>query len=84
MKKIISSIMLCIFLFSLLFTMGCAKETTNSPIVQRDDKVVFSFRGKTVTESEFGYYLSLYKGYELFTFLFYFYAHCLFLQTKNP
>ncbi|MBE6627017.1 MAG: hypothetical protein E7628_07550 [Ruminococcaceae bacterium] len=62
MKKIISSITLCIFLFSLLFTMGCAKETPNSPIVQRDDKVVFSFRGKTVTESEFGYYLSLYKG----------------------
>ena len=62
MKRIISSIMLYIFLFTLLFTMGCAKETPNYPIAQREDKVVFSFRGKTVTESEFGYYLSLYKG----------------------
>lgn len=62
MKKIISVVMLCVFMLQVIFTLGCTKETPNYPIIQHEDKVIFSFRGKTVTESEFGYYLSLYKG----------------------
>ncbi len=59
LSRIISSVIL---LFLLLPFVGCGKEKPVDPIVPHEDRVVFSFRGETITESEFGYYLSLYKG----------------------
>ena len=61
-KQFLQIISLVLSLIILLPFAGCVKDEPVRPVLPKEDRVVLSFRGETITESEFGYYLSLYKG----------------------